>query len=72
MFEFTFDLLHDMNAIGIMHEVRFHNIYMLLNIIYYVLPLAIIIILEIKAVGFSQVRASLSNIFAMHYGNIKD
>ena len=52
-----------MNAIGNMHEVRFPNIYILLNIIYYILPLIITIVLVIKAVGFS-------NKFAMHYGDI--
>ena len=31
-----------------------------------------IIVLAIKAVGFSKVRQILSDIFAVHYGNIKD
>ena len=30
------------------------------------------IIMAIKAAGFSDVRQTLSNIFAMHYGDIKD
>ena len=54
-----------------MHEVRFPNIYLLLDIIHYVFILAIIIILVIKTVGFSKARQTLSNNFAMHYGNIK-
>ena len=61
-----------MNTIGNMHEVRFSNIYTLSDIIYYILPLTIIIGLQAKAVRFSKVRDSLSNIFAMHYGDIKD
>ena len=55
-----------------MHEVRFSNIYLLSDIIYYILPLTIIIGLQTKAVRFSKVGDSLSNIFAMHYGDIKD
>ena len=31
-----------------------------------------IIVMAIKAVGFSDARQTLSNIFAMHYGDIKD
>ena len=31
-----------------------------------------IIVMAIKAVGFSDVRQTLGNIFAMHYGDIKD
>ena len=54
-----------MNAIGNMHEGRSH-------IVCYIPPLTIIIALAIKAVGFSNVRQMLSNIFAMHYGDIKD
>ena len=61
-----------MNAIGNMHGVRFPNIYILSNIIYYALRLTIIIVLAIKPVGFSKVRENLRNIFAMHYGDIKD
>ena len=40
--------------------------------IYYILPLTIIVILAIKALGFPKVRQGLSNIFGMHYGDIKD
>ena len=54
-----------------MHEVRFPNIYILSRIIYYIFPLTIIIVLAIKAVGFSKVRLAVSNIFAMQYGGIK-
>ena len=54
-----------------MHEVRFPNIYILSRIIYYTFPLTIIIVLAIKAVGFSKVRLAVSNIFAMQYGDIK-
>ena len=60
-----------MNAIGNMGEMRFPNIYILSNIIYYIFSLTVIDILTRKAVAFSKVRESLSNIFAMHYGNIK-
>ena len=35
-------------------------------------PITMIIVMAIKAVGFSDVRQTLSNIFAMHYGDIKD
>ena len=61
-----------MNAIGNMHEVIFPNIYKLSNIIYYILPLTIIIVLVIKAVHFSKVKQSLHNALAIHYGDIKD
>lgn len=71
MFEFIFDPLHDMNAIGDMHGLRFSNFQMLLNTIFYILPLAIIIVLEIKAVDFSQVSQTLCNIFATHYGDVR-
>ena len=57
-----------MNAIENMHKVRLSNIYILSHIVYYILPLTIIIVLAIKAVGFSKVRQTLSIIFAMHYG----
>ena len=60
MFESMFDpldsLCHSMNAIENMHEVRFPNIYILSNIIYYILPLTVIIAMAIKSVGFSKVR----------------
>ena len=57
-----------MNVIENMHAVRFPNIYILNQIIYYILPLTIIIVLVIKGIGFSKV----SYIFAMHYCDIKD
>ena len=60
-----------MNAIGNMHEVRFPNISVLSHIVCYILPLTIIIALAIKAVGFSTVRQTFSDIFAMHYGDTK-
>ena len=55
-----------------MHEVRFPNICILSHIIYYIVPLTIIIVLTIKAAGFSKVRQTLSTKFAMHYGDIND
>ena len=61
-----------MNAKENMHEVRFRNIYILSHIISYIVPLTIIIILAVKAVGFLKVRQTLSTIFAMHYDGIKD
>ena len=39
---------------------------------YYSPPLTIVFALAIKAVGFSKVSQTLSNIFAMHYGDNKD
>ena len=67
MLEFLCDPLQGINAIGKMHEGRFPNIYILLYIIYYIFPLSIIIVLAIKALGFSKARQNLSNIFEMHY-----
>ena len=61
-----------MNAIGNMHEVRFPKIYIPSHSIYCSPPLTIIIALAIKAVGFSNVRKTFTNIFAMHYGDDKD
>ena len=61
-----------MNPIGNMHDVRFRNISILSHIVCYIPPLTIIIALAIKAVGFSKIRQTFSNIFAMHYGDIKD
>ena len=61
-----------MNAIENMHEVRLPNIFILSKIIHYILPLTVIIVLAIKGVIFSKVRQTLSNIFAIHYGDIKD
>ena len=54
------------------HEGRFPHIYIRSHITYYIVPLTIIIVLTIKAVGFAKARQSLSTIFAMHYGDIKD
>ena len=61
-----------MNAKENMHEERFTNIYIITHIIYYIIPLTIIIVLAIKAVSFTNVKQTLSTIFAMHYGDIKD
>ena len=61
-----------MSAKETMHEVRFPNIYIISYIIYCILLLTTITVLAIKAVGFSNVRQTLSNIFAIHYGDIKD
>ena len=61
-----------MNVKENMREVRFPNIYILYHIIYYIVPLTIVIVLTIKAVGFSKVRQTLSTNFAMHYVDIKD
>ena len=61
-----------MNAKENMHEVTFANIYILSYIIYYVLPLTIIIALAIKAVGLSKLKQTFTNIFIMHYGDNKD
>ena len=61
-----------MNAIEIMHEVRFPKVYIPSHIIFYSPPLTIAIALAIKAVGFSKVRQTFSNIFAMHYSDNKD
>ena len=55
-----------------LHEGRFPNIYTLPHVIYYIVPLTIIIVLAVKAVGFSKVRQTLSTKFAMHYCDIKD
>ena len=61
-----------MNAKENMHEVRLPNIHILSHIIYYILSLTLIIVLAIKAMGFSKVRQTLSVILTMHYGDIKD
>ena len=55
-----------------MHEVRFSNIYIVSHIVYYLVPLTVIIVSAIKAAGFSKVRQTLSTTFAMDYGDIKD
>ena len=44
-----------MNPIGNLHQVRFPNTYILPNIIYYIFPLIVTIVLVIKAVGFSKI-----------------
>ena len=61
-----------MNAKENMHEVRFPNIYILSHIIYHVVPLTIIIVLAIKSSRFFKGQKTLSTIFAMPYGDIKD
>ena len=40
--------------------------------ILFIFPTTMIIVLAIKAVGFSDVTQTLSNIFAINYGDIKD
>ena len=61
-----------MNATENMHKVRFSNIYILSHFIHYIVPLTIIIVLAIKAVGFTKVRQTLSTKFPMHYSDIRD
>ena len=61
-----------MNAKENIHEVRLPNIHILSQIIYYIVSLTLIIVLAVKAMGFSKVRQTLSVIFAMHYSDIKD
>ena len=61
-----------MDAIRNLHEVSFPTIYIMWNIIYYILSLTIIIVLAITAVGFSKVKQRLSNVFEIHYRDIKD
>ena len=60
-----------MNAKEKMHEVRFPNIYIVSHIIYYIVPLTVIIVSAIKAAGFLKVRQTLSTTFTMDYGDIK-
>ena len=48
-----------------MHEVRFQDIYIVSHIIYYIVPLTIIIVFAIKAVGFSKIRQTLSTIMVI-------
>ena len=55
-----------------MHELRLPNIHMPSHIIYYIHQVTIIIALAIKAIGLSKVRQTFSNIFRMHFGDIKD
>ena len=54
------------------HEVRFANICIVSHIIYYIVPVTIIIVLGIKAVGFSKARQALGTKFTMNYSHIKD
>ena len=61
-----------MSAKENIHEVRLPNIHILSHITYYIVSLTLIIVLAVKAMGFSKVRQTLSVIFAMHYGDIKD
>ena len=61
-----------MNTIENIDEVRFPNIYILPHSIYHAPPLTIINGLSVNAVGFSMDRQTFSNIFAIHYGDIKD
>ena len=43
-----------MNPKQNVHEVIFPNIYILSHIIYFIVPLTVIIVLALKAVGFSK------------------
>ena len=65
------NVVENMHEVRMMHDGRFPNIYILSHIIYHISPLTTIIVLAIKAVGFSKVRQTFSNVFAMHYGYIK-
>ena len=60
-----------MNATENMHEVGFPNLYILSDIIYYIPPLIIIIVLAIKVAGFSKARKTFSNTFTKDFGDIK-
>ena len=59
-FEFICDSLYGLarslgiNAKESLHELRFPNIYIIPHIIYFIVPLSIIIVLAIKAVGFQR------------------
>ena len=48
-----------MNVKKSMYEVIFPDIYITSHIIYYIVPLTIIIVLAIKAAGFSKGQANL-------------
>ena len=61
-----------MNAIGNMLEVRFPNIYILSNTIYYILPLTKVVVLTVKASDIGNNARQCQAMFATHYGNIKD
>ena len=61
-----------MNAKESMHKVIFPNIYVISHIIYYIALVTVIVVLAMKAVGFSKGRQTLSAIFAMRYGDTKD
>ena len=78
MFEFIFDPVH-----GLPSELRneFHRKYAwgevpyylhIWNIIYYIPPLTIIVVLTIKAVGFLKIKQGLISIFAIYYDDIKN
>ena len=76
--KFTFDTFHGVarrftyERHKNMHEVRFHNVSIQPNIIYYILlPLSTIIVLVIKVVGFSKARQLSVKFFAMYCGNIR-
>lgn len=51
-----------MNVIRNIYEVRFPNTYILLHIIYYILPLTVIIVMTINVVGLLQARQTLSKL----------
>ena len=51
-----------MNVIRNIYEVRFTNTYILLHIIYYILPLTVIIVMTINVVGLLQARQTLSKL----------
>ena len=55
-----------------MHEVRVPNICIVSHIIYYIVPVTIVIVFGIKAVGFSRARQALGTKFTMNYSDIKD
>ena len=61
-----------MNAIGNMLEVRFPNIYILSNTIYYILPLTKVVVLTVKASDIGNNARQCQTMFVTHYGNIKD
>ena len=51
-----------MNVIRNIYEVRLPNTYILLYIIYYILPLTVIIVMTINVVGLLQARQTLSKL----------
>ena len=64
--------MKDFCCLDLKCSVMFPNISILSHIVCHIPLLTVIIALAIKAVGFSKVRQTFSNIFAMHYGDIKD